>query len=394
MNVLFISAVLPYPLHSGGQVRLYNLLKLLSRKHDITLFSFIRNENERQYVKELSFIKKIKLFYRGRAWQPKYILRSLTSPLPLLLSSYENQEMKEDIRQELENNHYSLIHCEPFYVCPSLPEDLPCPMVIAEHNIEYEIYESYVQQFPISFFRPFLHTDVTKIKKQEKAVWGKAHTIIAVSGHDASVIRSSVGEKGVTVIPNGVDTTYFSYEKKLFNKKNPRFLFVGNFLWIPNVKAVQRLIRAIWPKVIRGMPRGHLTIVGKHLSLQLQEKARELHIEYKEYGGDIRDAYKSSDILLAPMTISGGTKFKILEAMASGCLVITTKDGMEGIDAEKDTHVLEAETASDYLSRIQSVLGNPKKFQTMTQKARSLIESQYDWKLSAEKQAEVWEHTK
>jgi len=142
------------------------------------------------------------------------------------------------------------------------------------------------------------------------------------------------------------------------------------------------------------MPRGHLTIVGKHLSLQLQEKARELHIEYKEYGGDIRDAYKSSDILLAPMTISGGTKFKILEAMASGCLVITTKDGMEGIDAEKDTHVLEAETASDYLSRIQSVLGNPKKFQTMTQKARSLIESQYDWKLSAEKQAEVWEHTK
>jgi len=389
MNVLFISAILPYPLLSGGQVRLYNLLKLLSKKHDITLYTFIRNENERQYTKELSFIKKIKLFYRGLVWQPKYILRSLTSSLPLLLSSYENEEMKKDIICELEHEQYDLVHLEPFYVCPSIPQ-VRCPMVVAEHNIEYEVYESYVKQFPISFLRPFLHRDVAKIKKQEETVWKKAHNIIAVSAYDASVIRSHAGEKKVTVIPNGVDTSYFSYEKKLFNKEHPSFLFVGNFYWVPNVKAVERLFGDIWPKVFGEIPHAHLTVVGKHLPQKLQEEAKALHITYKEYVEDIRDAYKSSDILLAPMTISGGTKFKILEAMASGCLVMTTKEGMEGIRAIKDTHFYLAQTDSDYAVGVQSVYTNPKKFQAMTEKARSLIVSEYDWRSIVRKQCDVW----
>lgn len=393
MKVLFISAILPYPLHSGGQVRLYNLLKLLSKKHDITLYAFIRNGNERQYVKELSFVKKIKLFYRGRVWQPKYILRSLTSSLPLLLSSYEHEEMKKDIAYELEHEQYDLVHLEPFYVCGSMPEDVKCPMVVAEHNIEYEVYESYVKQFPISFFRPFLDIDVAKIKKREETVWKKANTIITVSGHDASVIRSSVGEKKVTVISNGVDTSYFSYEKKLFNKEHPRFLFVGNFFWMPNVKAVERLFGEIWPKVFEAFPHAHLTIVGKHLSQKLQEEAEALHIEYKEKVEDIRDAYKSSDILLAPMTISGGTKFKMLESMGSGCLVVTTKEGMEGIEVQNGIHYHEVSLASEYVSAIQTVYDYPSKSRGMTAKARKVIENIYDWKSQAMKLSDVWEKT-
>ncbi|MCJ7826610.1 glycosyltransferase family 4 protein [Patescibacteria group bacterium] len=393
MKVLFISAILPYPLHSGGQVRLYNLLKLLSKKHDITLYTFIRNENERQYVKELSFIKKIKLYLRGRVWQPKYMFRSMTSSLPLLLSSYEHEEMKKDVACELEHEQYDLVHLEPFYVCPSMPEEVKGPMVVAEHNIEYEVYESYVKQFPISFLRPFLHMDVAKIKKQEETLWGKAHNIIAVSGHDASVIRSSVGGEKVTVIPNGVDTSYFSYEKKLFNRKHPSFLFVGNFYWVPNVKAVERLFGEIWPKVFEEIPHAHLTVVGKHLPQKLQEEAKALHIAYKEHVEDIRDAYKSSDILLAPMTILGGTKFKILEAMGSGCLVVTTKEGMEGIEVQNGIHYYEASLASEYVSAIQNVYDHPSKSRGMTTKARKVIENKYDWKSQAMKLSIVWEKT-
>jgi glycosyltransferase involved in cell wall biosynthesis len=299
--------------------------------------------------------------------------------------------MKKDIICELEHEQYDLVHLEPFYVCPSMPEDVRCPMVVAEHNIEYEVYESYVKQFPISFLRPFLHRDVAKIKKQEEMVWKKAQSIITVSEHDASVIKSSVSKNKVAIIPNGVDTSYFSYEKKMFNKEHPRFLFVGNFYWVPNVKAVERLFGEIWPKVFGEIPHAHLTVVGKHLPQKLQEEAKALHIAYKEYVEDIRDAYKSSDILLAPMTISGGTKFKILEAMGSGCFVVTTKQGMEGIEVQNGIHYHEASLASEYVSAIQNVYDHPSKSQEMTAKARKVIENIYDWKLQAMKLSNVWE---
>ena len=319
MKILFISAVLPYPLLSGGQVRLYNLLKLLSKEHEITLYSFIRNESEKELVDNLSFVKIIKLYMRGRVWQTKYIFRSMTSSFPLLLSSYENFEMKKDIKADLKKNQYDLIHCEPFYVCPSIPDDVHVPLVVTEHNIEYEVYQSYVKQFLIPVVRPLLNLDVQKIKNQEEMVWKKADRIISVAARDALVIGNVVDRKKISVVPNGVDTTYFSYEKKSLNKEHLKFLFVGNFLWVPNVKAVERLVGELWPKILKEIPQAQLTIVGKHLPQRLHEAARTVHILYKKFVEDIRDVYKTSDILLAPMTISGGTKFKILEAMASGC---------------------------------------------------------------------------
>jgi glycosyltransferase involved in cell wall biosynthesis len=390
MKILFISAVLPYPLHSGGQVRLYNLLKLLSKEHEITLYSFIRNESEKDLVSNLSFIKTIKLYLRGRVWQTKYIFRSMTSSLPLLLSSYENSEMKEDIKADLKKNQYDLIHCEPFYVCPSIPDDVQVPLVVTEHNIEYEVYQSYVKQLLIPVVRPLLNLDVQKIKNHEEMVWKKADRIISVATRDALVIGNVVDRKKISVVPNGVDTTYFSYEKKSLNKEHLKFLFVGNFFWVPNVKAVERLVGELWPKILKEIPQAQLTIVGKHLPQSLQDAAKTIHILYKEYVEDIRDAYKSSDILLAPMTISGGTKFKMIEAMASGCLVITTKEGMEGIDGKKDTHFIEAEKDEDYLSAIQKAVSNQKISQTMTARARALIVLEYDWKSIAEKQSDVW----
>lgn len=390
MNILFISAVLPYPLHSGGQVRLFNLLKLLSKHHDITLYAFIRSDDERKYVKDLSFIKNIKLFFRGYAFQPRYILRSLTSSLPLLVSSYEHREMKNDLLDALRGDRYDLVHLEPFYTAASMPKNIHCPVVVSEHNIEYQVYESYVSQFSIPFVRPFLKTDVQKIQKQEQSAWEKARSVIAVSDRDASVIRKEIGEGKVTVIPNGVDTSYFSYEKKLFNGKHPRFLFVGNFYWMPNVKAVERLFEEIWPKIRKMYPHGHLTVIGKHLSQKLQEKGKTLHFSYKESVEDIRDAYKTSDILLAPMTISGGTKFKMLEAMGSGCFVVTTREGMEGIDMQNGIHYYEASSVSDYVSSIEAVYRNPSKSQEMTARARRVIETKYDWKSQAAKLSHVW----
>ena len=97
MKILFVSAVLPYPLHSGGQIRIYNLLKRLSRHHSTTLVSFIRSEEERAYEKELGFCTSVHMVMRGRAWQPKYYIGAIFSSYPFLLCTYDNRRMRETL---------------------------------------------------------------------------------------------------------------------------------------------------------------------------------------------------------------------------------------------------------------------------------------------------------
>ena len=393
MNILFISAILPYPLHSGGQVRLYNLLKLLSKDHEITLYSFIRNESERELVSRLSFLKSIHLFYRGHVWQPKYLFRALTSDMPLLLSSYENQAMKQAIAKDATEHHYDILHLEPFYVWPSIPERVQIPIVVAEHNIEYEVYQAYARQTPIPFIESILKNDVQKIKKYEEFVWKKANSIITVSDHDASIPGCVTDKKKIAVVPNGVDTTYFSFQKKKVDNRQLKFLFTGNFLWMPNMKAVEILVKDIWPGILKQFPKAQLTIVGKHLPKHMKNSFDALHISYQAFVDDIRKEYHQHDILLAPMTISGGTKFKVLEAFASGCLVLTTKEGIEGIDAKEGVMYLRSDTPASYISNIQMLVEHSKRFEQITKQARRLIEEKYSWDAIAEKQSSVWKQS-
>ena len=131
MKVLFVSAVLPYPLYSGGQIRIYNLLKRLAKKHEIHLYSFIRSEKEKEYVSNLSFCKTVTTVLRGRAWQPKYLLKTLTNPYPFLWNTYHNSEMLSLLSDEIAKGQYDLIHIEPGYVWPSIPTEHKIPIVIA-----------------------------------------------------------------------------------------------------------------------------------------------------------------------------------------------------------------------------------------------------------------------
>lgn len=390
MNVLFVSAILPYPLHSGGQVRLYNLLKRLSKDHEITLYTFIRDEKERRLTSQLSFLKNIHLFYRGTVWQPIYLFRALTSDLPLLLASYKHQEMKQAIEKDLREHRYDCIHLEPFYVWPSIPDQLPVPLIVSEHNIEYEVYHAYARQTPFPFFQPFLERDVRKIKKYEEYAWKRADRLITVSGHDASIAGSITDKKKISVVPNGVDTTHFSYQTKKIDATQLKFLFTGNFLWLPNVKAVEFLVKEIWPAIAVHFPKAHLEVVGKHLPKRIKHTLEKLHVTYQAFADDIRDIYRAHDILLAPMTIAGGTKFKILEAFASGCLVLTTREGVEGIDVKNGESYLQSDTPSSFVGAIQSIVNQPEKYSQITKQARKLIEQKYSWDAIAEEQSNIW----
>jgi polysaccharide biosynthesis protein PslH len=374
MKILFVSAVLPYPLHSGGQIRIYNLLKRLSKIHEIHLYSFIRSGDETKYLNELTFCKRVVMVNRGRVWQPKYIFKTLTSSYPLLWSSYHSSEMLGLLADEISLGTYDLVHIEPGYVWPSIPTEHRIPIVVAEHNIEHTVYESYANEFKIGIVRPLLLRDVVKMELWQRHVWKQAAQIITVSETDKKFIHQS----NVSVVPNGVDIKSFAFRPKKSMSASPTFLYVGNFRWMENKDAAEYLVHNWWPLIQEKYPGSHLRIVGPH--------APRSHY-YVGAVDKIQDEFTNADVLLAPIRVGGGTKYKILEAMASGLPVITTGQGIAGMDVAGSVCVVKE--PRDVLQSLERLKDNTKRL-SMIQQARKIIEKQYSWDLIAQKLDHVW----
>lgn len=382
MNILFVSAILPWPLVSGGQVRIYNLLKRLSKKHDITLVSFIREGKEREYKKNLSFCKKVLMVWRGKGWQGRYIFSSLFYRYPFLYATYNNHHMRSLLEEELKNN-YDLIHAEPGYVWLSLPET-NVPIVVSEHNVEHEVYEKYIERTPIRFF---LSHDVKKMKHWESVVWHKADHLTAVTEDDRNKMTNIVDKNKITTVANGVDLQQFSFRHKKTISSSPVFLYVGTFAWIQNRDAVEYLLKKIWPLIQKKYPKAKLRIVGKNPSKKLLSLART-GVLFVNFADDIHTEYISADILLAPIRVGGGTKYKIIESMASGLPVITTTTGAQGISS-KEKVLWIADDPNDVLREVDDIIYGTARSQILL-RARKLVEDNYSWESIAKTLDEVW----
>jgi glycosyltransferase involved in cell wall biosynthesis len=367
---------------------MYNLLKRLSDRHEITLLTFIRDPREIDYHEHLPFLKKIIPVMRGKAFQPKYVIPGVFGSSSMLLTTYDNEQMRQTIERELTTGAYDLVHIEPFYVIPSLPKTMDIPLVIGEHNVEYDVYHQFALRQP-PYLRPLLLRDSTRIKNEEESAWRRADHVIAVSEEDGRIISSVAGVGRVTVVTNGVDTDFFTYKGRAVPSETLQALFVGNFSWMPNVDAVRRLIADVWPDIHKDHHKATLTIIGKNLPKQIQ-KMLPASITYESDVPDIRTAFDASDVLLAPMGVSGGSKYKILEALAAGVPIITTKEGVLGLSVKQSVHAMVVEDSRDMNHVLGHLIAHPEETKKMTAAGRHMVESSYDWATLSNTQDTVW----
>ncbi len=380
MNILMITPYLPYPLVSGGQIRTYNLLKNLHTKHNITLFSYIRTDDERQYIAKLKpFCKEIRVFKRGPVWTPSNILRSQFSYSPLLVAMYRSAELKHAIEEELASGDYNLLHIETFYIMPNVPKTT-VPMILVVQTIEHLGYKEFTRRLSNPLLKPFFYWDVYKIKYWEEYYWRNASRLIAMSAEDKSYILRRVPNVGdISVVENGVDTLFFKQTSK---EPTDRFvvLFVGTFKWLPNVEAVEYLVEKVWNKIKEGIPNAQLWIVGNSPSEKIQSYAtKDPTILVKGRVKDIRDAYKHANVLLAPVWSGKGTRYKVLEAMATDTPIVATSLAVEGLGIEHGVHALIGNTPTQLAQATIDLSTNKKLAKKLADNGRSLVEKTYNW---------------
>lgn len=384
MKILIVSSYLPFPLFSGGQIRLYNLIKNLSEKHLITLVCEKRESQTQSDIGELLKIcEKVYTVDRRKQWSGSNIFKTGFSLDPFLITGHKSPEMKKIISKLISEEKFDLIHVETFYVMQNLPKtDLP--VVLVEHNIEYKVYEKFVMKSLI-FARPFLYFDILKLKRIEKYYWKKATKLVAVSEIEASLM-----ERKVEVVPNGVDIEKFKMKKILKEKENKKVLFIGDFKWIQNRDSIVYIIKNIWPRVVKNNPDAILWVVGKRIPDFVKSLKDDSIIFDENAPNETEKIFHEADILLAPIRVGGGTNFKILESMSSGTPVITTKLGNEGIKARDNEEIIICDKPEEFSSKTSLLLTDDYLYEKISRNSRKFIEKNFDWKNIAVKLNSVY----
>lgn len=389
MKILMLTPYLPFPPKSGGQTRSYNLIKNLSEKHEITLFSLIKDEEEKTNLKELEkYCQRVRIFKRSKTpWTLRNILLTGFGLYPFLVIRNLVPEEKTALGEELAKFKYDLIHAETFYVMPHIPKTT-IPILLVDQTIEYLVYKHYVEEQASFLARPLFSIDVAKLKYWETYSWKSADRVVAMSESDKKEMQKLVPGLKVDIVPNGIDIDYFSVKKRK-EIIEPRVLYVGNFKWLQNVEAVNILVKKVWPLIKKEVPNAVLWIVGMYIAQEIKDYATK-DILITENIPDIREAYLNSSVLVAPIEGPGGTRLKIIEAMASSLPVVTTSVGAEGLEVVSGKHALVADDWSELAKLSVKVIKNKEFAAKLGKEAYNFVERGYSWKKSASYLDEIY----
>ncbi|MEK7168877.1 MAG: glycosyltransferase family 4 protein [Patescibacteria group bacterium] len=345
MKILMLLPFLPIDQMSGGQTRWYHLIKVLSKKHKITVMSLIRGDKE----KELSFLPEIKkycekvlVFDRPKSpWTIRNLFLTLVSFNPLVVIRNFSLEERSAIKKELENSKYDLIHAETFYVMPHIPKT-NIPIVLVDPTIEFSVYQHYVDN-EVPFIFKFIYLfDVIKLKWWEKYYWRRASKVFAVSEEDKEIMENELPGVEIGIIPNGVDVANFE-KMKLKRKDPPRVLYHGDYKWMQNVEAVNILITKVWPLIKKRVRGVKLWISGRSIPARtLSLASKDLDIEISESPKDNREVFKAASVIVAPIMSPGGTRLKVFESMASDLPVVSTPIGVAGLKIKSGVEAMVA----------------------------------------------------
>lgn len=397
MRILMLTPYLPYPLLSGGQVRTYNLLKHISKEHEVTLFSLIKHENEREHIAHLQqYCQSVHVFKRtARPWHPRNILLAAFTPYPFVVTRNLVMSLKGAIKRELNSRDYDLIHVETFYMMPSIPKT-SISTILVEQTIEYLGYEKFAQKLAkkLPGIQWLLNIDITKIKFWEKHYWKSADRLVTVSEDDRKFIQEVEPTiERIDVVSNGVDLNYFS-KIKAKRQTDPTILFVGTFHWLPNVEAVEYLVTEVWPLIKEELPNARLRIVGSSPTKEILKFGQQDEaIEVTGRVEDIRLEYAKAWVLLAPVFSGKGTRYKVLEAMASETPVVGTSMALEGINAQVEEQVLQADEPQELASQTVRLLKDHDLQKKLGKAGHKFVSKNFNWDEIAKDLLEVYDKT-
>jgi len=389
MRILILSPFLPSPgaSHAGGVV-LWRMIQGLAARHELTLISFVSDEEEQHQSQALlehcTFVQTV--FRENTSTvsdfgaQMGQRARSLVfSRLPYEIWRFRSPAMTDAITRALTETPFDVVQVEFTQMGQYANALQGHPRTIfREYDLAYRIRQRRVQTARGILSKLYQYIQWRRMRRYELAVYRRFRKVIVPSDQIEAELLTQSPKLDISVVPFGI--TLPSVPTSIESPDNKRILFVGAMGRSVNVEAVAEFYQKTWPRILAEEPDAEFWVVGSNPPPRICRLAQiDSNVKVTGFVDDLIPFYAQASVFVAPLLAGGGVVTKILDAMAMSKAVVTTSAGNEGIGATPERDLLVADEPDAFAKRVIELLRDPTRQQQIGQNGRLFMQAKYSW---------------
>lgn len=375
LDLLVVSTWFPYPPTNGSKLRAYHLLRGLASVHQVHLLTFAEpNEASVDAMGELqSFCRSVQAVTGNPAKAPaRLTLAGLMSDTPRAYLQSFSPEMRALVERHAANAQVAMALQVPSslylrgLLLPRLLDEIEVTSIVQQWE-----RASGVAKWRRSLTVKKLAGFVTRLSQELD------HLTVVSEPERQAVIRMGCNPARVSVIPNGADPD--DLERPLSQTPAPTLIYPGAPTYSPNLDAARWFAQEIWPIVRARRPEARFQVTGSTAGVDLGDLPSTAGVEFTGFVPDVKSLITGSQACVVPLRFGGGTRLKVLEAMALGTPVVATTKAVEGLEVEHGMNVLIADTADRFAAEVLRLFDDPNLASRLRTAGRDLVRDRYAW---------------
>ncbi len=395
MRILFLTPYPPFPPRGGGALRIWNLLCGVAAHHDVTCLTFAPNAAA---VAALAPLRDVAQVATVIGPPPRSLARrartTLTSPLPDMALRNTSPAYAEALSRLLASECFDVVQAESIEMAGYALQAAPLGprIILDEFNAEYLLQRraALTDLMGALRFLPRPRTLVggiyslvqwRKLAAYEAQLLRAFDEVLVVSADDQAALRRLGPRTKPRIVPNGVDSAQFAPGSvKPYIAAGPYLVFTGTLDYRPNIDALNWFVGTVLPRITAVRPDVRLLVVGRSPAPNVRALHNGTTVEVLGEVPDTRPFIAGAAAYVLPMRIGGGSRLKLLEALAMGAPVVSTTMGAEGlVGLQHDTHLLLADTPSAMAEATLRLLRNSSQVRQLGGAGRAFVVERYDW---------------
>lgn len=394
MRILWFSHFVPYPPKGGYLQRTFNLLTRVGARHDVHLLAIVpkrdghpESETGRASEELGRYCRSVDIVDVSSATSTLGLMKraasGLLSRLPLTVTIFTSDEVRQRLRALVAAHHFDLIHFDAISLAQYLPDIGDTPAVMTHTGPESFMIRRRIRNERNPLNKAVFYAEWLALERYERLMMPRVRDNIVMSTLDRGILAAVAPDARFSIVANGVDLDVFTPVPP--NPTSRRLIFAGRLDQYSNRDAITHFMQAAWPLVRAAHPDVHIDLIGSNPPAILHDiAAADPQVHVHGFVPDVRPYFRDAAIALCPIRDGGGTRIKVFDALAQAVPLVTTTIGAEGIDVVDGTHVLIADEPAPFAAAIGRLLDDPALRATLAANGRALVEQRYSWNALAD----------